>query len=136
MPQIYLLTILTCLLTGGVFAADMLEQKAPVLSFLKRMQDRGSQSLLGIVVFIFGIVKLFIPSPTETSLVLGDLLPALVGIVGGGILTIEALYRDRDIVPPFMASVIAIRKQYASGLGILFILIGLLHLILPGVILL
>ncbi len=125
MPQIYILTILICLLTGGVFAADMLEQKSQVLAFLKRLQDKGSQTLLGIVVFIFGIVKLFILSPTETSLVLGDLLPALVGILGGGILTLEALYRDRDIIPPFISKVISVRKQYASGLGILFILIGL-----------
>lgn len=136
MPQIYILTILICLITGGVFAADMLEQKNQVLAFLKRLQEKGSQILLGIVVFIFGFVKLFILSPTETSLVLGDLLPALVGILGGGILTIESLYRDRDIIPPFMSKVIAIRKQYATGLGILFILIGLLHMILPGVVLL
>ncbi|MCX7786543.1 MAG: hypothetical protein N2442_02455 [Spirochaetes bacterium] len=136
MPQIYILSILICLLTGGVFAADMLEQKAQVLAFLKRLQEKGSQTLLGIVVFIFGIIKLFILSPTETTLVLGDLLPALVGILGGGILTIEALYRDRDIIPPFMSKVMKVRKQYASGLGILFIFIGLLHLILPGVILL
>ncbi len=136
MPQIYILTILICLLTGGVFAADMLEQKAQVLAFLKRLQDKGSQTLLGIVVFIFGIVKLFILSPTETSIVLGDLLPALVGIIGGGILTLEALYRERDIIPPFISKVIAVRKQYASGLGILFILLGLLHMILPGVVLL
>jgi len=106
------------------------------LAFLKRLQDKGSQTLLGIVVFIFGIVKLFILSPTETTIVLGDLLPALVGILGGGILTIEALYRDRDIIPPFMSKVLTVRKQYASGLGILFILIGILHMILPGVVLL
>lgn len=136
MPQIYFLTILTCLLTGGVFAADMLEQKAPPLAFLKRMQDKGSQTLLGIVVFIFGIIKLFIPSPTETSFILGDFLPALVGIVGGGLLAIEAIYRDRNIIPPFVEKAIAIRKRYATGLGIPFILIGLVHLILPGVILL
>ncbi|MFQ3621872.1 MAG: hypothetical protein SNJ78_13130, partial [Spirochaetales bacterium] len=135
MPQIYILTIFMCLFTGGVLAADLLEQRIPALSFFKRLQDKGSQTLLGVVVFIIGIAKLFILSPTETSLILGDLLPALTGILGGLLLTVEALYRERDIIPSYVSTLLTLRKQYGTGFGILSILFGIIHLILPGVIL-
>lgn len=136
MPQIYILTILMCLFTGGVLAAEMLVQKAPFLGFLKKLQEKGSQLLLGGVVFVLGILKLVIPSPTESSVFFGDLLPALVGIIGGGMLVIEALYRDRDVLPSLASKVIGVRKQYGTAFGIIAIILGIVHLILPGVILL
>lgn len=133
MPQLYILSVVMCLLTGGVLAAESLTKRTAFFGFLVNLHARGIQLVIGALALLVGLLKLFILSPTETMTFAGDLLPGLSGLIFGAALFIEALYRDKIGAPPFAGVVGGLLRNYGTAAGYLSILIGVLHMLFPSV---
>ncbi len=137
MAQFYLLSVLANLVAGLTLAGDYLGEKFQFLASFKNLREnKKAQTVIGIIAAAIGIIKLFILSPEETVPIIGDLLPALAGIVLGGILLIEA-YRPH--VEKRGKSVEKISKMvltYRVPVGIAGVIIAILHFLFPGVVLL
>lgn len=137
MAQFYLLSVLANLIAGLTLAGDYLGEKFQFLASFKNLREnKRVQTVIGIIAAAIGVIKLFVLSPGETVLIVGDLLPALAGIALGGILLIEA-YRPH--VERRGKSVEKISKMvltYRVPVGIAGVVIAILHFLFPGVVLL
>ncbi|MEE8440400.1 MAG: hypothetical protein V3S41_01670 [Spirochaetia bacterium] len=98
MYQIYLLSIVTILLSGIALAYDRLQQSLKIGSlFNDEMFSRPTFRLvLGVVTLLVGFFQFLTVAPGDV-LVVGDLVPALTGILLGSILAID-YYRERSTV--------------------------------------
>jgi uncharacterized membrane protein HdeD (DUF308 family) len=94
MPQLYFLSIVFNGLVGLLFIfgdfrkTNSEEQKTP-FSF----DSDGFRLVLGILTAVTGVLKLF--SPVKNIPILGDLLPAVAGIIAGFVL-IFGFYRNHS----------------------------------------
>jgi len=128
MLPIYLFSIVFNSLTGLilVFAQEETDEGALSLS----LNNDKLRLIVGILSFITGILKIISPVAGNYPIV-GDLLPALVGLAGGFILVFE-FYRKKAHV----SSVVNFLERIASVLvwnrkisGIICIAIAVLHTI-------
>jgi len=134
MYQFYFLSILLNLLVGAVLAHDLLEDRIPALSgFLRDVSERrGFLAGLGAASFIVGFFKLLSVTRGDVPVV-GDLFPALAGLLGGGTLIFE-YYRDRATVyTPLVTNLSSILVNNRSYWGIAALVAAVLHFIFPSV---
>ena len=91
--------------------------------------------VLGILCALIGIIKLFVSMPRGDALsgipVIGDLLPALAGIVGGGALLVDYYKNFSSMSIEFPAIVQKICIDNRKYAGIVCIIIAVLHFIFP-----
>jgi hypothetical protein len=91
--------------------------------------------VLGILAALIGIIKLFVPIPRGDALsgipVIGDLLPALAGIVGGGALLVDYYKNFSSLNIEFPAIVRKICIDNRKYAGIVCIIIAVLHFVFP-----
>lgn len=137
MVQFYLLSVLTNLLAGTTLARDYLVEKMPILkSFQDLLGSRGVRATLGFVAAIVGLLKLIVQPVGGSVAVLGDILPALMGMALGGALLVD-FFQERVSVPAeTMDKVQKAVRSYQVPLGIAGIGISLLHFLIPGALLL
>lgn len=91
--------------------------------------------ILGILTFLTGILKLLIVVPGDIY-ILGDLLPAIAGIFGGGNLLFlyYSNHSSSEFVPnKFLGKLFVNHKKY---LGAFCFIISILHFLFPRVVLL
>ena len=133
MAQFYLLSVLTNCIAGFALASDFLGDK---IAFLAPWKDIRSQKnviiLIGAATAIVGFVKLFVLSPNETVPLAGDLLPALVGLLLGGILLYEGLKARIEGKAEKLEKVTTAVLTYRVPIGIVGVAAGFLHFLLPG----
>ena len=92
--HVYLLSVLTTIAAGATLAAGYLVERFPVLEPLKRFAASSrAAGALGAIAAAVGFVKLFARAPNQTVIV-GDFLPAVAGMLLGGMLLIDR-YRDQ-----------------------------------------
>jgi hypothetical protein len=100
MYQLYFLSIVVNLIVGIVLARAIIAGKFP--GFEKFLESIGETNLFrlvgGIAAIAVGILKLLLVTAGDV-LILGDLLPALAGIIAGKILLSE-YFREKSIVFP------------------------------------
>ena len=90
--QFYFLSIVTNLVAGLALAGDYLAPRFPGLQALLPGFNRQSVRLtIGGVTAAVGVLKLLVYANPLQIVVVGDLLPALAGIVLGGALVVTAL---------------------------------------------
>lgn len=92
--QLYFLSIATNLLAGVALAGDYLAPRFPGLRpLLEGLAGRTGRLTLGGITAAVGILKLLVVTPSESqqAAVVGDLVPALAGLVLGGSLVATAL---------------------------------------------
>ena len=90
--QFYFLSIVTNLLAGVTLAGDYLAARFPGLQLLLPGLDRRTARLtIGSITTAVGILKLLVYANPLQIVVVGDLLPAVAGIVLGGSLVVTAL---------------------------------------------
>ena len=134
MYQIYLLSVLTNVLAGVALSVGGMDEKLHLSSVFNKdlMQSDGFRLGLGIVTFVVGFFKLL--SVTEGGVpVVGDILPAISGLVLGLILLLQ-YYRSRsDVSSPFVDTLDNIFGKNSAVFGTVGILIGLLHFLLHRV---
>ncbi|MFP4010925.1 MAG: hypothetical protein ACLFUM_04430 [Spirochaetaceae bacterium] len=134
MYQIYLLSVLTNVLAGVALSVGGMDEKLHLSSVFNKelMQNDGFRLGLGIVTFVVGFFKLL--SVTEGNVpVVGDILPALSGLLLGLILLLQ-YYRGKSTVSsPFVDTMDNIFGKNSAVFGTIGILIGILHFLLHPV---
>ena len=134
MYQIYLLSVLTNVLAGVALSVGGMDEKLHLSSVFNRelMQNDGFRLGLGIVTFVVGFFKLLSVSEGDVPVV-GDILPAISGLVLGMILLLQ-YYRSRsNVSSPFVETVDNIFGKNSAAFGTVGILIGVLHFLLHRV---
>lgn len=123
MMQVYFLSVLLNAFAGLILVTDKNSEKA-------LFSNRQARLIIGALAFITGFLKLFIVVQPDI-IIIGDLLPAIAGIVSGANILIE-YYRENTTVEISLNSFF--EKLFVSGrkyVGILCILISLLHFLFP-----
>jgi len=134
MYQIYLLSVLTNVLAGVALSVGGMDEKLHLSSVFNRelMQNDGFRLGLGIVTFVVGFFKLLSVSEGDVPVV-GDILPAISGLVLGMILLLQ-YYRGRsNVSSPFVDTIDNIFGKNSAVFGTVGILIGILHFLLHRV---
>ncbi|PIE04797.1 MAG: hypothetical protein CSA76_02330 [Spirochaetales bacterium] len=136
--QIYLLTVLTTILAGLALAGEFLTKRFERYSeYTDFMANPVYRILLGAMTILIGIINLF-PNYEGNVLILGDLLPSLIGIAGGILLIAEFLSKQKETevkkAAELAEKVEKFSSPYLTIVGISSVLIGILHAILPKVI--
>ncbi|MBT3273192.1 MAG: hypothetical protein HN368_08570 [Spirochaetales bacterium] len=137
MIQIYFLSILSNILGGLVLSAGHYSEKFTGLASVKEFSDArpGFRVTLGVVAFLTGFLKLLTVTRGDVPVV-GDLLPALAGLVVGVTLLFDR-YKEKSTVPSKMiekADNLLLKNR--TILGTAGMLAGVLHFLIPGVLLL
>lgn len=134
MYQIYFLSILVNLLSGITLSFDRMDERLQLRSLFnpELFQHAGFRLTMAIVTFVVGFLKLLSVSPGDVPVV-GDLLPALAGMVMGFTLFLQ-YYRDRTTVESSsLASLDAIFGKNSAIIGTLGIIVAVLHFFLHTV---
>lgn len=137
MLQFYFLSILLNSLTGLTLIFNSYSDKAQ--DSLKNVPEfftnKTFKLIIGILCCFTALIKLLTSFP-GSILIMGDLLPAIVGILGGIALLINYYLNNSPSetkLNPKLESVFVTNKKY---IGILCILSALLHFLFPRVIIL
>jgi hypothetical protein len=132
MLQFYFLSILANLVGGVTLCSEWLGRRPGVAGLLAALSSRYWKMTTGLVAIIAGLAKLFVP--VGSPLVLGDLVPGLVGMTLGVALLFEVL-KQEAILPAERG----VRPDthgrgalgYRTALGVLGFAAAILHFFLP-----
>ena len=128
MYQVYLLSVLTLILSSIALGFDQLDERLHVGSFFSAatFKSPGFAFGLGVVTALVGLFQFLSVHPDDT-IILGNLVPAAAGVVLGGTLML-AYYREKSTVESaFVNRLDAIFLQNSAGLAYLGLLVALLH---------
>ena len=132
MVQIFFLSVLLNVIGGSLLASDFLNEKLPSMGWINRsfIEMDNSRLILGILSGIIGVFKILSVGSGDVKIV-GDLLPALSGLLVGFGLLIE-YYRTRTDVQAD-TSLNTILDNYKHIFGTAAIGVGILHFFFPRV---
>ncbi len=137
MSQLYLLSIVSTVLTGFVLSGDYLGERVPALAtFRAWLENRGAAIVLGLATAAIGFLKLIVRAPGDTVPVAGDLLPAIAGLAVGAALFFEALLRKPATPERPVERYAKAVLTYRIPLGILGVAAALLHFLFPSAVIL
>jgi len=137
MSQFYLLSVVSCVLTGLVLSGDYLGARVPAFAtFRAWLENRSAALTLGIVTAVVGFIKLFLRAPGDSVAVVGDLLPAVTGMVVGATLFFEALLRKPSTPERPVERYAKAMLTYRIPLGLAGVAVALLHFLFPRVVIL
>jgi len=137
MSQLYLLSIVSTVLTGFVLSGDYLGARVPALAtFRAWLENRGAAIVLGLATAAIGFLKLIVRAPGDTVPVAGDLLPAIAGLAVGAALFFEALLRKPATPERPVERYAKAVLSYRIPLGILGVAAALLHFLFPSAVIL
>jgi hypothetical protein len=134
MYQIYVLSIVTTILAGLTLAYQRIETRLGLdRIFNPELFTRGGFRLgVGLVTFVVGFLKLLSVSPGDVAVV-GDLVPALSGLVMGFALSFQ-YYRERtEVESSTVQSLDKIFGAYSGTIGVIGALSGVVHFFLHRV---
>jgi hypothetical protein len=134
MPQFYLLSVLANAFTGLLLSADYLGRKVPFFAeWRKLLENRTAKITLGIVAAAVGVLKLIVRSPGEGVAVVGDLLPAVAGILLGAVLLGESFRGHVGKAGEKVDQVARAVIGYRVPIGIAAMVVAGLHFLFPQV---
>jgi hypothetical protein len=137
MSQFYLLSVVSCALTGLVLSGDYLGARLPALAtFRAWLEKRGAALALGLATAAIGFLKLFIRAPGDSVAVAGDLLPAIAGLAIGAALFFEALLRKPATPERPVERYAKAMLTYRIPLGLAGVAVALLHFLFPKAVIL
>ena len=137
MSQFYLLSVVSCVLTGLVLSGDYLGARVPALAtFRAWLESRGAALTLGLATAMIGFLKLFIRAPGDSVAVVGDLLPAIAGMAIGATLFFEALLRKPATPERPVERYAKAVLTYRIPLGLVGVAVALLHFLFPRAVIL
>ena len=137
MVQFYFLAVLLNVLGGLLISASYFGEKMPgLLRFKEALQEQnGVRIVFTLVMVVVGVFKLL--SVTEGDVpVVGDLLPALSLFMLSFILTLDYYIESSDVVSPRIEKLDRIFLKNSVVFGIVAMVIGILHFLFPGALLL
>lgn len=134
MPQFYLLSVLANAFTGLLLSADYLGTKVAFFTEWRALlENRKAKVTLGIVTAAVGVLKLIVRSPGEYTAVIGDLLPAVAGILLGAILLGESFRGHVEKAGEKVDRVARAVIGYRVPIGIAAMIVAGLHFLFPQV---
>jgi hypothetical protein len=138
MVQLYFLSIILNGLTGLFLVfGDVIEGDSAAKGVRSFFSSGGFRLVLGIAAAITGILKLLSPMPNseKTSIpILGDMLPALAGVVAGFIL-VFGFYRENSVKSGDGGNLDRIGDtllHYKKIAGVLLLAVAVLHFLFPA----
>lgn len=143
MFQVYLLTVVTNVLAGLALANGFLQQRFDRFAdYTGFMANKVYRVVLGAITFLIGIITLFQAYPNQ-GVIIGDLLPALSGLITGFLLVAEFVAKrgDSDAASDPAAGlakkVESFSGPYVAIVGLAAVVLGVLHaLVGPSAVLL
>ncbi len=138
MVQFYFLSIAANILGGLALSSGYLDQRFSGISGAKEFFESkpGLRVTVGVVSLVVGVLKLLSATRGDVPVV-GDLIPALTGLVVGIALLFER-YKEKSTIPSeaqtaALNAVERIVLKNKSLLGIGSLVVGVVHFLLPGV---
>jgi hypothetical protein len=129
MLQIYFLSIAANILAGLASSSEYLAGRFPGFAPLRDLFRTGSyRAVLGVCTALVGLLKLLLPFGVP---VVGDLIPALVGLALGASLVLQVLREKADLPHESLGKLQKAALAYRLPLGIAGIAAGVLHFLLP-----
>jgi hypothetical protein len=137
MLQFYLLSVLCTLIGSLVLVVGDLSGKLASLVPLKEvLGGKGTQIIVGFSSLIVGVVKFFVRAPWDAVAVVGDLLPALVGI-GVGLALLTDFFREKvGESSEVVEKAKNLTSVYHIPLGIVGLITAILHFLFPNTVIL
>lgn len=139
-PQFYLLSVVSTIIAGLALSSDYLKTKSEFFGSFRFLQkNRSIQIIAGLITAAIGVLKLIFRSPGEEVIIVGDLLPAVAGIILGVILIGEAFRQHpkesakQEKVGKSVEKVTKRIATYRIPVGIAGAVIGLAHFLFPSV---
>lgn len=134
MLQFYFLSIVMNILAGVVLASGFIDERVAFASGLREYFDAKPTAKLtiGIISFIVGIFMLLSSTNGDVPVV-GDLLPALAGLVMGSALALDYYKSRSNVSSSFVERAEKLLLKNRNALGIAGIVIAVLHFLLPRV---
>lgn len=120
MLQFYFLSVFFNLIAGFVLVND----KKEILD-LAVLRDKTFRIVLGAVCAVTGVIKLFVVVHTN-AVIVGDLLPAIAGMIAGLCLVIQD---NQQKLPEWFNRIFMTNKLIV---GFVCLGIALLHFVFPG----
>jgi len=137
MAQFYLLSVLANMIAGLTLAGDYLGERLPFLASFKNLRaNKAAQTIIAVLAVAVGIVKLIVLSPGENIPVVGDILPALTGILLGALLLVEAYRPTVESRGESLEKLSRTVLTYRVPVGIAGVVIALVHFLFPAAVVL
>ena len=135
MYQVYFLSVVTLVLASVSAGFDRFDEQIRVGAFFSRdlFTSPGFRLGLGLITALVGFLKFIVVAGSGTVIV-GDLLPAVAGIVLGATLTMMFYKAKATVESDTAATLERLLIGNASNFAMLGLLIAVLHLLLPRVI--
>jgi len=129
--QIYFLVVSTHLVAGLVLSSHFLDEKLENFSSCTTLLNNSRFKLvLGALTMISALFTLLKVTPGDV-IVVGDLLPAITGILIGGYLVLTFFYTKLEENRSWMKSYVDIMEDRGHIIGLAAMIIGTLHFLVP-----
>jgi len=128
MYQIYLLSIVTLLLSGVTLSYERLRDSVGIDSILNVavIEKPTYRMVLGVVTLLVGFFQFLTVAPGDVPVV-GDLVPAVTGVLLGLILLVEYYQSKSNVESAFVSTGSRVFVRNGSNFGLIGILVALLH---------
>ncbi|MEM5948576.1 hypothetical protein WKV44_08460 [Spirochaetia bacterium 38H-sp] len=142
MIQFYALSVLTNFLSGVILSQDSFSEKLGITAMFnpKVIKSKSFLFIWGILTTVTGVFKILSVVPGNGAIIIGDLLPALVGILAGVALLLmfyqeykksktDSTLLDDETTETLNLVII----QNKTIIGIAALLVSILHFFFPTV---
>jgi purine-cytosine permease-like protein len=133
MVQFYALSVFVNIVIGVLLSIEGKSEEDHFLARLKEvLEEKGIKFSLGILSAIIGLFKFL--TPTEGDIpVVGDLVPAVTGIVLGGVILLEFFRAKSDVSSQAISKIEGTVSTNRKFIGMAGIIVGILHFLMPAV---
>lgn len=134
MYQIYFLSILANVIAGIALAFDRMDERMRLHAVFnpEMFRHAGFRLAMGVITFVVGFLKLLSVTP-GTPPVVGDLFPAVVGMLMGFALCFQYYQERTEVKSSTVVSLDRVFGRHSANLGMLGVLSGVLHFFLNRV---
>lgn len=134
MYQVYFLSLVTLVASSVSLGFDRLDEQLHIGSLFSRdFVTRASFRLgLGVVTLLVGFFQFLTVAPGDVPVV-GDLVPALTGMVLGATLVLVYYQEHAEVESPFVERLDRLLVRNASNLAYVGLLVAVLHFFLHRV---
>ena len=137
MIQIYFLSILSNVLAGLILSAGHYSEKFSGFGAVRDFFSGkpGFRVAIGVIAFLTGFLKLLTVTKGDVPVV-GDLLPALTGLILGLGLLFERYKEKSTVSSKTVETADKLILRHKTVYGSIGIIVAALHFLLPGIVLL
>ena len=135
--QIYFLVVTTNIMAGLILSGSFLEEKFSEFSPCNQLiQKPRFKMVLGIVAVLAACITLLLKITPADVIFIGNLLPALSGIIMGTYLIMSFFYSSLEEERSWMKSFVDLMEDRGHIIGLAGILIGIIHFLVPSAVIL